>query len=88
MFGGSLLKKSLAGTAWCKGSEVHYYLLTEYLENELEVYGVSVEYLGETTVVSGITLSQRSVISLLNLLRQGTVTPTTARDVIEDWLLD
>ena len=82
------MKKSLAGTAWCKDSPVQYYLLTEELKNGSALYGISVTYLGETSDARGLTLSYGSVMHLLGLLRQGIVTPVTARDVVLDWLLD
>ena len=82
------MEKSLTGTAWCKGSPVHYYLLAEKLENGTTIYGSSVAYLGETSDARGLTLSYGSVMHLLGLLRQGIVTPVTARDVVLDWLLD
>ena len=82
------MEKSLAGIAWCKGNPVHYYLLTEELENELKLYGVSVSYLGETAQTRGLTLSYQGAMRLLDLLRRGTVTPVTAGDVVMDWLLD
>lgn len=81
------MKKFGDGTAWCKGNPVNYYLLTEYLENELEIYGISVEYLGEIAAVPRIAMSHRCISALLHVLRRGAVTPVAACDVIADWLL-
>ena len=86
-FGGSSLKKTLAGTAWCKDCQIHYYLLTDRLDHDLESYGVLVEYLGETAVCSGIAPRCRQIMELLELLQRGAVTPVTLGDVVEDWLL-
>ncbi len=81
------MKKTLAGTAWCKDCQIHYYLLTDRLDHDLESYGVLVEYLGETAVCSGIAPRCRQIMELLELLQRGAVTPVTLGDVVEDWLL-
>lgn len=77
-----------AGTAMCKGSTIQYYILTEKLNNQTEVYGTQVEYLEESKTVHAITRSRDRIIALLDRLRRGAVTPLTLLDVIEDWLLE
>ena len=65
-----------------------YYLLTEELGEAWESYGVEIAYTdGENAKICGITLSQRQILLLISKLIECTVTPTTLRDVIEDWLL-
>lgn len=81
------MRKSLVGTSECKGSLVRYYLLVEDTVNDLETYGIAVEYQDEEDLFSDLTLSGREILSLLDIMMKGSVTPTTARDVIEDWLL-
>lgn len=77
-----------AGTARCHGCVVCYYLITELLDNEVEAYGVLVEFLGEVVRIPAITLSRRRIELLLERLKRGAVTPVAVWDVVEDWLLD
>lgn len=51
------------------------------------MYGILVESGGEREVLRSVTSSRRRAEALLALLVRGRVTPTTARDVVEDWLL-
>ena len=41
----------------------------------------------EKTVIPRITPSQVAVLALAERLIRGCVTPVTARDIVEDWLL-
>lgn len=75
------------GAAECEGAPIYYYLLVETLENGAEDYGVAVEYGAQTALVPALTLFRARAEELLELLRRGRVTPATARDVAEDWLL-
>lgn len=75
------------GDAECAGLPIHYYLLVETLEHDLEMYGVLVEYQAQTAAVPALTVCRRRAEALLELLRRGRVTPVTVRDVAEDWLL-
>ena len=49
--------------------------------------GIQVEVGREKTVIPRITPSQVAVLALAERLIRGCVTPVTARDVVEDWLL-
>ncbi len=75
------------GAAECAGAPIYYYLLVETLENGTEDYGVAVEYQTQTAAVPALTLFRSRAEELVELLRRGQVTPATARDVAEDWLL-
>ena len=75
------------GEAECDGFPIRYYLLVDTLENGLESYGVLVEYQSQRAAIPALTVFRRRAESLAELLRRGGVTPVTARDVAEDWLL-
>lgn len=75
------------GTQACGTIPVRYSLVAEELENAGENYGVLVESGGERLLLRGITVSQRRIQALLDLLMAGNVTAVTARDVVEDWLV-
>lgn len=85
--GAGCLRKLPVGDAECVGFPIHYYLLVETLENDTEMYGVSVEYRTERAEIPAITVFRRRAEALAELLRRGGVTPVAARDVTEDWLL-
>ena len=76
-----------AGTGTCGQSEVRYSLVAEELEEAGENYGILVESGGERLLLRGITVSQRRIQLLLGLLMAGSVSAVTARDVVEDWLV-
>ncbi|MCI8909774.1 MAG: hypothetical protein HFG09_03755 [Oscillibacter sp.] len=82
------MRSILTGTAECGGSDVRYYLLQEPLGEEAECYGVAVEYGGERAELRDLTPSRGRAEELLERMRRGQVTPVTARDVVEDWLLE
>ena len=75
------------GMGMCGRLPVRYSLVAENLENAGENYGVLVESGGERLLLRGITVSQRRIQALLELLMAGNVSAVTARDVVEDWLL-
>ena len=75
------------GRAMSGNLAVDYYLLTEEICASVENYGIRVESGGEQEEILAITSSQTGALSLLAALMQGIVTPRTARDVVEDWLL-
>ena len=81
------MRKLPMGAAECGGFPIHYALLVETLENEVEIYGISVKYRTEEVDLPAVTMFRRRAEELLELLRQGGVTPVTALDVAEDWLL-
>lgn len=80
------MEKRLIGNALCCGSQVQYYLTAEITQDGTESYGVLVEYGEEFCAVPGITPSLRKIQNLLDLLMHGIVTPSTAQDVVDDWL--
>ncbi len=71
----------------CGELPVRYSLVVEDLKDVGENYGIWVESGGEQLLLRGITVSQRRIQALLELLMEGNVTAVTARDVVEDWLL-
>ena len=81
------MRISLFGGRTCRGRRLRYYLLAEAREGPEEEYGLRVEYAGEAETIRGVTVSLPGIRSLLGAMLRGGVTPTTARDVVEDWLL-
>lgn len=81
------MRRILVGQVWHKDQPASYYLLADDLGNETEVYGVRVEYAGESAEIPNLTSSQRRIQELQEVLLRGLVTPVTLRDVAEDWLL-
>ena len=82
-----LMRRIFMGTARCLDQPIRYYLLAEAGEDGTETYGIGVEYAGETAEIPNITPFQHRIQKLAEALMQGCVTPTTLRDVAEDWLL-
>ena len=66
---------------------VDYYLLSEDVESIGERYGIQVTCKDEAETIFGITISQIRILSLLRRLMDGLVTPSTVRDVVEDWIV-
>ena len=75
------------GTGCCCGETVKYYLLEDAAGSIAEQYGISLECGKEQATLPGITVSQSRILSLLDTLISGSVTPVTLQDVVEDWLL-
>ena len=80
------MRKDLFGQSECRGEAVCYYLLAEEHEGLGESYGLQVRCGEETEMIPDITSSQRHIQMLLEVLMAGSVTPATAREVIDDWL--
>ena len=69
-------------------SEMEYYLLADEFDQIGESYGLRIDCdNGDTESVRGITLSQCRIKTLMDMVLRNTVTPSTLRDVVEDWLL-
>lgn len=70
--------------------QFHYYLVVEPVETPnfvCENYGVRVaESQGESIAIPGITTSATRIDELLTRLVDHTVSPTTLRDIVDDWL--
>ena len=81
------MRRIFMGTARCLDQPIRYYLLAEAGEDGTETYGIGVAYAGETAEIPNITPFQHRIQKLAEALMQGCVTPTTLRDVAEDWLL-
>lgn len=81
------MRRHFAGAARCGGLPVHYFLLVHERRAGRRMYGVLVEGGGNRELIPSVTPSRSRVRALLALLIQGRVTPATARDVVEDWLL-
>ena len=73
------------GQSECRGAAVRYYLVVEETA-EVERYGLQVCCGDETETVPDVTSSQRQIQILLEVMVRGSVTPVTARAVVEDWL--
>ena len=56
------------------------------LEGESYGIGVSIDQTGERTEIWDITVSDRRIQALTDLVIEGGVTPCTLRDVVDDWL--
>jgi len=68
--------------------QIEYYLLADEFGHIGESYGVRIDCdNGETASVRGITLSQSRIQVLMDMVLRNTVTPSTLRDVVEDWIL-
>lgn len=80
------MEKRLIGRALCCGSQVQYYLTSEISQDGTENYGVLVEYGGESCAILGITPSLQKIQDLLGVLIRGVVTPSSVRDIVDDWL--
>lgn len=78
------MRRSLAFITWLKGYLIQYYLLGD---QNGQAYGLAVSYRGEEAAFSDLTASAPAIRELLHAMRKGTVTPVTAGDIVEDWLL-
>lgn len=79
------MRKILFSQSECRGAAVHYYLVVEEAVG-IERYGLQVCYGDETETVLDITSSQGHIQALLEAMARGSVTPATAREVVDDWL--
>lgn len=64
-----------------------HYLLLENPEC-YDRYGVAVCTETETTSIPHITHSRQAAVLLLERLKNGSVTPCTAQDIVDDFLAD
>ena len=67
----------------------YYVLIREFSQPvSCESYGVriTVDQTGEAEAIPDITVLPGHIISLVQMLSQGGVTPCTLRSVVEDWL--
>ena len=78
------MKSMYISTARREGLTVRYYLLT----GNRSMYGILVEKGSERTVLPDLSPSMGKVRDLLERMFRGFVTPVSARDVAEDWLLE
>ena len=81
------MRRVFVGKSACREQEVTYYLLVEEDEHG-EQYGIEVEMGEERVQIASITPIQCRILSLVDRLVQGGVTPVTARDVVLDWLVE
>ena len=58
----------------------------ELLEKEGQ-YGIRVSCGAELVEMMDLTTEKEAILQLLNAMYLGFVTPVTARDIVEDWLL-
>ncbi|MDY3985222.1 DUF6514 family protein [Dysosmobacter sp.] len=78
------MERSLTAITRLNGFLIHYYLLRDRCGPS---YGLAVSYRGEEAVFSDLAVSEGAVRELLAAMGRGSVTPATARDIVEDWLL-
>ena len=69
-------------TAEQQGMRVFYELLEENGR-----YGIRVSCGSQMMEIPDLTTEKESLLQLLNAMHLGFVTPVTARDIAEDWLL-
>ena len=81
------MRRRLVGMVRCCELAIHYYLLADDGQEGRRQYGILVEGGGDSVSIPRITVSRLRVQSLLERLIRGRVTPVTALDVVEDWLL-
>ena len=80
------MRRIFVGDAACGQKLIRYYLLEQDTDGPV-CYGIQVECDRERAVIPQITPSQVAVLALADQLVRGGVTPATARDMVEDWLL-
>ena len=80
------MKTCFVGSSECLDQTIRYSLLSASTEDGAEQYGVLVEYRDEQTAIPDITTSREDAENLLSLLVQGSVTPVSVQDVVDDWL--
>ena len=76
------MRTAFSMTADRKGMRVRYELMEEG-----ERYGLRVSCGAETAEIPDLTTDRKALLELLDAMRRGFVTPATARDIAEDWLL-
>ena len=81
------MQRSLIGETTCGEILIHYYLLDEDA-GPCRRYGILIEYGSDRFELRDLTSTAGRVRSLLQAMCRGAVTPVTARDVVEDWLLE
>lgn len=81
------MRRHLVGAARCRELPVRYYLLAGEARGGRRMYGILVEGGGERAAIPSVAPSRKRVQALIAVMMRGRVTPATARDVVEDWLL-
>ena len=81
------MRRQMIGTKKVCGVQVSYWLLGNLSNEGATVYGIAVERSEECVEYADLSSSQEEVVKLLKSLVSGRVTPVTAGDVVEDWLL-
>ena len=74
-------------TVRTQGLEIRYLLLAAHLQNERPSYSILVELAKDHTFLPDVTSSYEAAEILFETFVCGCVTPVTARDVVDDWLL-
>ena len=79
-----MMKRYLYGNEVRAGQNVNYYLLVTPMAHDLEEYGIRVE-MGEGYLeIPSLSPSWRRVERILSRLMNGSVTPVTAFDAVDD----
>ena len=82
------MRRAVVGKRRCCQQEVTYSLLIEERENGTEDYGIEVRMGEDCVQIASVTPIQCRILSLVDRMVQGGVTPVTARDVVLDWLVE
>ncbi|WP_312636371.1 DUF6514 family protein [Oscillibacter sp.] len=66
---------------------LHYFILVEKRSENISNYGLRISEMGRNTysMSPGLTKDPQRILDLIDMLANGTVTPTGLADVIADW---
>ena len=81
------MKRRLTGISVVCGAEVPYWLVKDLSPSGGDTYGFAVEREGERAEYRDLSPMYQDVFDLLKTLARCGVTPVTAGDIVEDWLL-
>ena len=81
------MRRILTGRADTGNMNIHYELYQKRKLNGINSYSIKVKKGLETAVLADITSSGSKAKEFFDMLIRGCVTPVTASDVLEDWLL-
>ena len=77
----------LFGVRIVRGIPVSYHLVVEERADGGFSFGITIRRGKEEVFVPDITSKPTEICALLHRMVRGSVTPVTAKDVIEDWVL-
>ena len=74
-------------TVWCKAVAQHGMTVRYEVFSDGGDYGLRIVCGGDVVEIPALTTEKESLLALADAMARGFVTPVTARDVAEDWLL-